>query len=608
MKIIKLIQGTPEWHAHRAQHLNASEAPVMLGEFPAVTRSELLKVRATGVESEISWFLQQIFDDGHRFEALARPLAEAIIGEDLYPCVGVQGKLSASFDGLTMLGDVNWEHKMLNAVLRVCMVKGCTGADLPIYHQIQMEQQHMVSDAERTLFMASEWDEDGNLIEERHCWYTPNPELRARIVAGWEQFEADVAAYEPEQAKAAVVAAPIAGFGALSIRVEGRVLASNLDTFKANAEAFLAHLPKPADLQTDQDFVDADAAVKACQEAEGRIDAAIDASMAEMQDVDALRRTAVAIRDTIRSARLALNNVLKAEKESRRAQIVDNGVKAVRDHYDAINATLGQHRIQPPQSLSIDIGLVIKGKKSLASMQDAVSTAAANAKIAASQLADLVRFNREQLRPQDDVEGKDWIFLFPDFSQVSTKSREDFHNLVTARIAEHKQREQARLDAQREQIRKEEEARAQHLQQEAEAARQAKEQADREAEEARERALRVEQEQAARAAEPEPQAVPPPSFRPADPQHSPPPLQSPALAYSASAPAPAASAPMRKLKLGEINELIAPLSISADGLSELGFQPVATERASKLYDAARLPTMVDAMQRRLALAVAKAAA
>ena len=69
-----------------------------------------------------------------------------------------------------------------------------------------------------------------------------------------------------------------------------------------------------------------------------------------------------------------------------------------------------------------------------------------------------------------------------------------------------------------------------------------------------------------------------------------------------------ASAPMRKLKLGDINALIAPLSISADGLAELGFQPVATERASKLYDAARLPAIVDAMQRRLALAVAKAAA
>jgi 4-hydroxythreonine-4-phosphate dehydrogenase len=40
-------------------------------------------------------------------------------------------------------------------------------------------------------------DEEGRLIEERHCWYEPNLELRARIVAGWAQFERDLADYKP---------------------------------------------------------------------------------------------------------------------------------------------------------------------------------------------------------------------------------------------------------------------------------------------------------------------------------------------------------------------------------------------------------------------------
>ena len=34
MKTIKLIQGTPEWNAHRAQHWNASDAPAMMGVSP----------------------------------------------------------------------------------------------------------------------------------------------------------------------------------------------------------------------------------------------------------------------------------------------------------------------------------------------------------------------------------------------------------------------------------------------------------------------------------------------------------------------------------------------------------------------------------------------
>ena len=55
------------------------------------------------------------------------------------------------------------------------------GLLLPIYHRAQMEHQLIVSGAERILFMGSEWDADGNLVEERHCWYKPNRELAAKI-------------------------------------------------------------------------------------------------------------------------------------------------------------------------------------------------------------------------------------------------------------------------------------------------------------------------------------------------------------------------------------------------------------------------------------------
>ncbi|QTK37306.1 HNH endonuclease signature motif containing protein [Xanthomonas citri] len=48
--------------------------------------------------------------------------------------------------------------------------------------------------------------------------------------------------------------------------------------------------------------------------------------------------------------------------------------------------------------------------------------------------------------------------------------------------------------------------------------------------------------------------------------------------------------------VGQINAKIAPLTITADGLAQLGFLPVTTERASKLYDAAQLAAMFSAMQ------------
>ncbi|WP_230596833.1 hypothetical protein [Xanthomonas albilineans] len=539
----------------------------MLGEFPSVSRSDLLKVRATGIESEVSWFLQKIFDDGHRFEALARPLAEKIVGEDLYPCVGVEGKLSASFDGLTMPGDMVFEHKTLNAILRDCMVDGCTGADLPIYHQIQMEQQLMVSGAERALFMASEWDEDGNLIEERHCWYTSTPKLRERIIAGWDQFERDVCAYEDKPIAAPVVGRAPQTLPSLNIQVSGMVTASNLAEFRGEAMSVLQRINR--NLQTDEDFADAEQTVKWCKGVEDRIDTTKQQVLGQTADIDAVFRTLDEVSGEARKIRLELDRLVKVEKENRRGQIVAAGVQAVRDHYAAINASLGAHALAVPATLPADIGAAIKGKKSLSSMQDAVSTTAANAKIAASQQADRVRACIHVL----EMEMGDYGVLFPDRVQLcASKSPEDLRNLATARIAEHQKREHDRLEAERAKIRAEEEARALHMQQEAETARRAAE--------------AHEQKQA--------------THVPAAPAPTP----SPALAYSA----PAADAPQRRMKLGEIKSAIAPMSITAEGLAELGFLPVGTDRAAQLYDATRFPAMVAAMQRRLAMSLDKAAA
>src|SRR3546814_1650973 len=53
-----------------------------------------------------------------------------------------------------------------------------------------------------------------------------------------------------------------------------------MDDFRAGADAFLARLPKANDLRTDQDFANADAAAKACADAEDRIKAAGEAALA----------------------------------------------------------------------------------------------------------------------------------------------------------------------------------------------------------------------------------------------------------------------------------------------------------------------------------------
>lgn len=81
-----------------------------------------------------------------------------------------------------------------------------------------------------------------------------------------------------------------------------------------------------------------------------------------------------------------------------------------------------------------------------------------------------------------------------------------------------------------------------------------------------------------------------------------------AVIDKAAAPGPASIAATAaddgtRLKLGEICDRIAPLSITADGLTQLGFPPVATAKTSKLYRASDLPKIVAAMQAHLQRAI-----
>ena len=82
MKTLTLQQGSPEWAAHRARSLNASELSAAMGLSSYITRSALVKQKATGIAPEIDAATQHRFNKGHEFEAIARPWAEEIIGKN----------------------------------------------------------------------------------------------------------------------------------------------------------------------------------------------------------------------------------------------------------------------------------------------------------------------------------------------------------------------------------------------------------------------------------------------------------------------------------------------------------------------------------------------
>ena len=189
---LSVTQGSPEWLAARAKCLTASEAPAMMGVSSYMTRSELLHIKATGITPEIDDATQRRFDIGHTAEALARPNAEKIIGEPLFPIVATDdsGKYLASMDGATMLCDVGFEHKLWNEGLAAQVAAGT----VPESHRWQLVQQCMVLGFNKILFMVS----DGTEEKSAHCWFSPEPGDFDRLLAGWgRQTQAMVAGLAP---------------------------------------------------------------------------------------------------------------------------------------------------------------------------------------------------------------------------------------------------------------------------------------------------------------------------------------------------------------------------------------------------------------------------
>lgn len=576
MKIVSLKQGSQEWHAHRRTHFNASDAPAMMGCSPHETRAELVRRLATGITPEVTPQQQKAFDDGHYYETLARPIAEAIVGEDLSPVVGVTGRYSASFDGLTMLEETSFEHKSMNAALRAsfdAMTKAANGEYtsgaaqlLPLMYRVQMEHQLMVStDTERSLFMASRWSVDERtgeiaMNEEEHCWYYPDHALRASIVAGWEELDRDVCAYDPssEQAPKAVGTAPEM-LPALRIEMRGEVSASNLAEFRSVALSAIKSVN--TSLSTDQDFADAEAAVKWCAEVESRLKAAKDHALSQTASIDALFRTIEEISEQARATRLKLEKAIKSEKEARRAEMIMSANDALHNFVAKLNAELGATYIAPQNGGFAD---VIKGMRAVEGMRDKIRVALTAKKAELRGMADLLAQNRKALI----VNGRDFAFLFSDFAQQGQKEPELFDAIADKRIRDHIERE-AEAAIQRKAA---EDARV------AAAVAAATAEAERKA---AHQAIEAESRAMVQSLRPTPDASPAPAS-----------ASSEGELFTFDPPPPGDNGV--RIKLGSITERLG-FVVTAETLSRLGFEAVGKERAAKLYRDSDWPAICDAL-------------
>ena len=431
MHTINVQQGTQEWHDLRRQYFTASQAPAMMGVSPYQSRDSLLQYHAYGIDQTVTEKQQRVFDRGHETEALARPIAEEVIGEDLFPVVGTENidglALMASFDGITVLEDTIWEHKQYNEKLFNQVEQG----HIPEYIAIQLEHQLLVSGAEHVFFMVS----DGTTDCWTHMYYYSSQSLQHKIIRGWKQFAEDLKNYKPQQHQEKPRGQATSDrLPALAIEITGRVTSSNLQTYKASAQQFIDAIS--TDLQTDQDFADAEQNVKACKKAEEALEHEKQRALNQTADISELLNELERIKSQFASKRKELDKQVKSRKEQIKMEIIRDYSNQLQEHIQQINDSLGLVTLPRIES---DFAGALKNKRTINSLHENASQELAKRKIEANEFAEKIKPNLDTYDNIDEAHKH----LFADLQQICTKEPEDFRLLVDKRISEFKAQQTA---------------------------------------------------------------------------------------------------------------------------------------------------------------------
>jgi hypothetical protein len=214
---------------------------------------------------------------------------------------------------------------------------------------------------------------------------------------------------------------------ALTIQIKGEVTLSNLPDFKAKAEAYIASIK--TDLQTDNDFANAEETIKFCDAAEKSLELSKAAAISQTHSIDELMRTVDNIKDQLRNVRLSLTKTVKDKKESIKMQILNDSKQAFVNHLATLDAEISPFKIIINMP---DFGGAMKNKRTLSSLHDAVDTLISSAKIEANDKAQQIRAKQSWFNSTMEIEPL--TFLFTDIHHIIHKPFDDFKILVTSRI------------------------------------------------------------------------------------------------------------------------------------------------------------------------------
>lgn len=141
-----LVQGSPEWHLFRQNHIGASDSAAILGISPWKTSIQLLEEKVFGWEEPMNNHMKR----GNKLEPLARQAFEIETGWHFSPVVIESGNypfLAASLDGMSEDGKRVVEIKCGKSSHKLAQL-----GIIPPYYYSQLQHQMYVAEVEEIFY------------------------------------------------------------------------------------------------------------------------------------------------------------------------------------------------------------------------------------------------------------------------------------------------------------------------------------------------------------------------------------------------------------------------------------------------------------------------
>lgn len=212
----------------------------------------------------------------------------------------------------------------------------------------------------------------------------------------------------------------------LVLRISGAVEQSNLADFEADANAVLDSIN--TDLETDEDFAEAEENIKSCQLIETRIANARADALNSTKDIATLIATTERLEAKFRATRLLLNGKVKTEKEARKNEIVDGA----KNH---LQGMLLQSPVR--HAFVIDFKAIqeaTKGKRSISKMRQAVQEIVDAEELRMAGMEQDFQLNLSTINKSEEQ----YPGLYPDKKNLALSSPEVVETQIINRVLQYK--------------------------------------------------------------------------------------------------------------------------------------------------------------------------